>query len=750
MARKKEKKKKKDEELGWDAEDAEEEKEAEAMLGTDMDEGRVVLEDKDKSTVGIETYDEDTGKKEGVIILKDGHTDGLLALVKIVEQVGVEQDHNGDVKTISFNGKLEVENPSNKDRLWDIDISLTGTEVTNLESSEISIRELGITDEDRIYEQEFQITGEAKNLLLIKEYINTLPDADSILNITDIEKDLDCLKEKESQPEITEASTASEEEDEIEEIEEEESEDSEDAEENIEEEDSDENFEEDGGIEAEQYSLESFAISIEKETTVYFAIAMKSLFEKPITNVKVVKTIPDEFTNPNIISNTIGKAEIEGNQIIWTIDELEPEQIVMLKFTMDIFADSIESRKTGLIEVSYEAKSSFAGGLAIEKFDAYTRNRFYVDTIERDEEPGVWDCKLVFENTSEFIIQLFNADVYAPEDETTKLVDIDPNDVPQLPAGARWESVPWVYESDDFPSFRKKLEFRVMPDFQTIVNGTIAIEDVELSVASITGDVIYSIAEITEETERGVAEEGEVQVITVPTYKEKDVNASLKLENDGSAPLNEIVVIQQYFSDEFIPPTVEEIQVIIDGNQIELPEEAVIIEDNILKIELKNLSEGIGMFEPGSIMEIKYPIHCNNPPQDARFESEIIYLANTLPVSQELEFKPVVPVIEAIHIRRKFRIGKEVRPGRELGEYKIILTVENIGNSPLQNLVLLDKVPDSFEYGEYSLEPAVTDEVGADTLKWTIEKLEEGEKLEITYKIKGSGDYKPSEAQLAL
>ncbi|MGQ4873106.1 MAG: hypothetical protein ACP6IY_03435 [Promethearchaeia archaeon] len=748
MARKKDKKKKKDEELGWDAEDAEEAKEAEALLGTDMDEGRVVLEDKDKSTVGIETYDEDTGKKEGVIILKDGNTEGLLAQVRIVEQVGVEQDHNAEVKTISFSGKLEVENPSTVDRLWDIDISLTGTEVTNLESSQISIRELGTTDEDRKYEQEFQITGEAKNLLLIKEYINTLPDADSILNITDIEKDLDSLKEKKSQPEITEASTTSEEEEG--EIKEEESKDSEEIEDKNEEEEKSDDYEEDGGIEAEQYSLESFAISIEKETTVYFAIAMKSLFEKPITNVKVVKTIPDDFTNPNIISNTIGKAEIEGNQIIWTIEELEPEQIVMLKFTMDIFADSIESRKTGLIEVTYEAKSSFAGGLAIEKFDAYTRNRFYVDTIERDEEPGVWDCKLVFENTSEFIIQLFNADVYAPEDETKKLVDIDPNDVPQLPADARWESVPWVYESDDYPSFRKKLEFRVMPDFQTIVNGTITIEDVELSVASITGDVIYSIAEITEETERGVAEEGEIQVITVPTYKEKDVNASLKLENDGSAPLNEIVVIQQYFSDEFMPPIVEEIQVIIDGNQIELSEEAVIIENNILKIELKNLSEGIGMFEPGSVMEIKYPIHCNNPPQDARFESEIIYLANTLPVSQELEFKPVVPVIEAIHIRRKFRIGKEVVPIGELGEYQIILTVENIGNSPLQNLVLLDKVPDSFEYGEYSLEPAVTDEVGADTLKWTIEKLEEGEKLEITYKIKGSGDYRPSEAQLAL
>ena len=117
------------------------------------------------------------------IILKDGNTEGLLTFVRIVEQVGVEQDHDADLKTISFSGRLEVENPSESDRLWDIDITLNGTEVTNLASDQIKIRELGTTEDTKLYTEDFSITGDAKNLLLIKEYINTLPDADNILNI---------------------------------------------------------------------------------------------------------------------------------------------------------------------------------------------------------------------------------------------------------------------------------------------------------------------------------------------------------------------------------------------------------------------------------------------------------------------------------------------------------------------------------------------------------------------------------------
>jgi len=699
MARK-DKKKKKDSEKGWDAEDADEAKEAEALKGTQLDEGRVDLYDKDKTTPGIQTYDEDTGELEGTILLKDGNQEGLLALVKIIEEVNVDQDHEANISNIGFVGKLNVENPSTIDRMWDIDITLSNIESTNIKDPQIKIRELGVEEDDNIDSRDFEISGEPKSLLLIKEYINTLPDADNILNISDLEKDL--LSEGSESGESTEVSDDTE----------------------------DDEISGDGGeVEA---SLESYAISIDKDNIVTFAIALQSKFDNPITNVKVIKNLPEDFTSTMVVDTSIGLTETEGNQLIWTIDELEPEITALLKFTSNIMVSDIETRKTGTIEVSYEATSSFAGGLGIEKFDAYTQNGFHVDTIEKDNAPGVWDCQLVFENTSEFIVELFNADVYSPEDETKKYIDIDPNDVPKLPAGAKWISKKWQYESEDFPSFRKRLEFRVVPDFQTLVNGTVAISDVELAIASMIGEMSYDITQ-------------------VPTFTEKDIIATLSLTNNGAAALNEIIILQQNFSDEYQPPTAEEITLKLDGGEVDLAAEAVIIEEDVLKIELKNLKDSsTGMFEKDSTLEVTYPIHSINPARDSTFESEIVYLGNTYPISQELEVRPEVPVIEALHLRRKFRIGKKVLPIGALGQYQIVLSIENIGDMALQNLILMDKVPDSFEYGEYSLTPEITDEVGSDTLKWTVESLEEGEKLEITYEITGTGEYSPSDAQLAL
>ncbi|MHA2472598.1 MAG: hypothetical protein ACXAES_05130, partial [Promethearchaeota archaeon] len=488
---------------------------------------------------------------------------------------------------------------------------------------------------------------------------------------------------------------------------------------------------EDGGTMVET-GLETFGISIDKDNTITFAIALRNMFDKPVSNIKVVKTIPEEFTNPIVRDTTEGRTEIEGDKIIWTLDSLRPEYTVLCKFTCNIIVTDITRRKTGAVDVTYQATSSFAEGLAIDKFDAYTRNKFYVETLERDAEPNIWDNKLIFDNSSEFVIQLFNADVYSPEDENTKFVDIDPNDVPMLPSGAQWHSVKWEYENEDYPTFRKKLEFRVVPDYQYKVTVAVSISDVILEIASISGDMSYDKTE-------------------TPTYKTQDVVASLKMANNGSAPLNEITVIQQSFSDEYQPPKADEVQLIWDGDEVEISADTVSHEGNVFKIALTDLKDtSTGMFKSDSTIEFKYPVHCVNPVRDSTFESEIIYYANTFPVSQELEFRPEVPVIEALHIRRKFRIGKEVLPIGDLGNYKIILTLENIGESALHNLILLDKVPDSFEYGDYSMTPKITDEVGEDTLKWTIESLDVGDKLEISYDITGTGEYSPSDAQLAL
>lgn len=700
--------------MGWDKAEAEEEIIAEALKRKDMDTGRVELLDRDTSTPVIETYDEDTGKLEGSIILKDRNREGLLSLVKIIETVDVEQDHDANIKSFAHSGKFNIENPSSVDRLWDIDVSLENIGSTDLKSKNISIRELGTESPDNVDSREFKITKDIKNLLLVKEFISTLPNADDVLNINDIEKEL--LKTKDKTGEVSSKPPSKPKLEEEEEEEEEELE--------------GETWG-DGGTLVET-GLESFGISIDKDNVVTFAIAIRSLFDKPVSNIKVVKNIPDDYSNPVIKDTTEGRAEIQGKQITWTIDKLVPEYTAMCKFTCNIMVTDITKRRTGTIEVTYQAASSYAEGLAIEKFDAYTRNKFYIDTVERDEEPGIFDCKLVFDNSSEFIIQLFNADVYSPEDETKKFVDIDPSDIPMLPSGAQWHSTKWQYESEEYPTFRKKLEFRVVPDFQTIVNGTMALSDVILEIGSISGVLSYNLTE-------------------VPTYRTKDVIATLKMVNNGSAPLNEVTIIQQYFSDEYQPPKADEIKLLWDGEEVEVSAGAVSFEEKAFKIDLKDLKDSsTDMFKPDSSLEFKYPIHCINPARESTFESEIIYLANTFPVSQELEFKPEVPVVQAMHIRRKFRIGKEVLPIGDLGNYRIILILENIGESKLHNLSLLDKVPDKFEYGSYSMTPEITDEVGQDTLKWDIDVLEVGDKLEITYEITGTGKYSPSDAQLAL
>ena len=696
---------------GWAAEEAADEKLAEGLKRSDLDSGKVMLVDKDISTPVIETYDATTGELEGSILLKDGNREGVTGLVKIIENVDVELDHDSNIESINFKGNLSVENQSKKDRLWDIDLSLKNIESTNLKSKDIKIRELGTDNDTNAYTEDFVIKEEIKNLLLVQEYVNTLPEADNVLNLRDIETNLLKAKDKTSKAgaKVKELVTPVEEE----------------------EEEEDETLE-DGGTASDGYSLQAFGISIDKENTVTFAIAMRNLFAKAIKNVKVVKNIPEDFSNPVIRDTTEGRAEVEGNKVVWNIEKLMPETTVLMKFTCSILVTDITKRKTGTIDVTYEASSSFAEGLDIDKYDAYTRNKFYVDTVERDEEPGVWDCKLVFENPSEFIIQLFNADVYSPEDESVKYVDIDPSDVPLLPAGAQWHSKKWKFESEEYPAFRKKLEFRVMPDFQTIVIGTASIADIILEIASIAGDMSYDIEQ-------------------VPTYKEKDVIATLKMINNGSAPLNEITVVQQYFNDEYQPPKADEIKVLWDRKEIELDSRSVNFDGNVFKISLKDLrNSSNGLFMPESSLEFQYPVHCINPAQDSKFESEITYFTNTFPVSQELEFKPEVPVLEALHLRRRFRIGKEVLPIGDLGNYEIILTLENIGTAPLQKLVLMDKVPDSFEYSDYSMKPEITDEVGQDTLKWTIDKLMAEEKIEITYKISGTGAYSPSDAQLGL
>ena len=630
-----------------------------------------------------------------------GRGEGLSAIVRIAEEVNVEQDHYAEIKSINFSGSLNVENPSTVDRLWDIKITFEDVEGTNLDSNEIVIQELGVTEDDNTESREFELAGEAQNLLLIKEYVSSMSDADSILNQRDIETDLLKLKGEE------------------------------------EESDTDEEYDV-----ASEDSLESFGISINKVNPITFAIGVHSLFEKPVSEVVVTKNIPGEFENIRVGKSSIGRANQEGDQIIWTIDELDPNNTVILKFTADLLIETKDAVKTGTIDVTYKAASSFTG-LEIEDTEGQSNNKHSVTISERDEEPGVWDCSLVFENPSEFKIDLFQVDVSPRDDPDAKFFEYDVSSI--MPPLAQWNSPEWVYESDEYPLFNREINFKIFAEMEADVSSTIAIEDVELVLASIGGEVTLEEPEIVVPTD-------EENVIALPSYKDNEIPTILKYVNDGSAPLDEVKLTQKGFDDKFRPPQPDEIEVLIDGKPVDVPPENITVTDDSVEVLLPDLKDSPeGMLEPDSVVEVKYPVHADSPPADTEFVTDVVYNGNTYPLGPELEYIPApeeIPVIKVVHVRRKYRIGKRIIPIGAFGQYQIEIIYENLGNMPLKDYIVVDKVPDKFKYSDFSLKPEITDEHGSDTLKWEVEELAEGDKLEITYEIKGSGAYNPSDAQL--
>jgi hypothetical protein len=338
--------------------------------------------------------------------------------------------------------------------------------------------------------------------------------------------------------------------------------------------------------------------------------------------------------------------------------------------------------------------------------------------------------------------------VYDPKDESKKFVDIDPEEIPPMPAGSEWISKKWQYttpEANTEPQFRKQCEFFVVADHQISTKGVIDIDEVALAVASIEGELAYDITQLA-------------------SFRETTFHVTHKVTNSGGDVLNE-VLFQENLQKFFVPPKKDEIVVKLgrEGkeDQIEVGAEAISIDpdnqepDNahVVKIAFTDLikNEAVGGFKPGDTMTVTYPILAMKPSAQVVFKSDVLYQANTLPAGKALEVRPAVVELAVAHIRRKFRKGKEIKALSGEGNYEITLFVENTGEFNLEGMTVIDKVPDSFQYTDFKpTEPEIVDLEGQNVLSWKLETLEPGKGWSVTYKISGQGEYAASEAQFSL
>ena len=293
----------------------------------------------------------------------------------------------------------------------------------------------------------------------------------------------------------------------------------------------------------------------------------------------------------------------------------------------------------------------------------------------------------------------------------------------------------------------------------------VTVEAVSLVLASITGTVQY---EQVEEKEEYLGTEYEENVVPIPSYVNTDILTTLTLINNGSAPLNEVTFEINDFSEIFQKPEAEEIHLFRNEEEINLEALEVIFSEErgdqqkVRIIDLKDAPHGQLM--PGSSVELKYPLHVMKPPKDSSLEQEVVFRANTHPLSQELEFIPEeIPTIKVVHIRRKYRKGKEIIPIGDLGHYEIYVRFKNVGDSTLRNVEIVDKTLEDFTYENFSREPENIKKQRFPFLEklfkaeqeegfflWVFDAIEPGEEIEITYEVQGEGEYNPKEAQLTV
>lgn len=507
----------------------------------------------------------------------------------------------------------------------------------------------------------------------------------------------------------------------------------------------------------------SYTLTVSESTVVYFKITAKNIQDYPITGVTIKKEISEGFMDIDVLDSSLGSHEIDGNDLVWTIETLAAGEEAEIAFNLTVDIPNREYKpKTGVLTAEYKAESSFTG-VKIDKFDAYSENKVGMEVSQDDEDPDKYNCSMIFKNESDFQMQLVNLDVINTVSEE-KVLDIDPGEIPQLSAGAKWQSVDFEVETEEGvePAFRKYVEFFLIGDRKVSTLGVLTFDDIELAVAMIDGTLNYSAS-------------------TLVSRRVVPFKGLMKVKNTGGADLNELI-LQENLQAGFQPPEASEIELYIIrpeegeedaaldpaeepdwenlGDQISIDAGMIDITPNdqepevahTITIKLGDLRDSsIGLILPGTTIIATYPITAYKVAKDSEFVSDVKYSGNTYPAGAPIEIIPEGITIPVTHSRLKFIKTKKILATSAENIFEIILSVENTGDL-IENFSIKDVVPENFEYGEYSLDPVKTDNLeGKDLLIWEIERIDPEETYEITYKITGTGDdYKASEAQLSV
>ncbi len=156
------------------------------------------------------------------------------------------------------------------------------------------------------------------------------------------------------------------------------------------------------------------------ETSTLYQLTVTNRHQKPINKVTLIKEMPDQYEfPPRLLVPYLGEVEFdeETKTVSWLIPDLPSETPTTLSIVATCSLDTIESVKSGMVDVKYAVFGSNIMNIQ-PTICALCDVFFFVETAESDE-PALGHCTAEFEGNSEF--QTFLEAVTVSTDAATAL-----------------------------------------------------------------------------------------------------------------------------------------------------------------------------------------------------------------------------------------------------------------------------------------------------------------------------------------
>ena len=436
-----------------------------------------------------------------------------------------------------------------------------------------------------------------------------------------------------------------------------------------------------------------------------------------------------------------GGAEFDDGTITWNVGRLNAGEKQVISMEGTISVTSTKSIKAGQASATYRAESTLSN-MMFRELDAFCRGFTYM-RVREDERPDNWKCQAIFENRSSFAVDLVKLQVRMKGSEEL-LFDIHDVDEDVHPYG-KWESEERVVMAQSEPDFTYELSYSVLPRAIQSTEGSMKLEEKKLQVLEADISKSYSTSGLR-------------------SYRAQKIQSVMTLENKGSSVIN-LMRITDDIPGLFDAPSQEQLTIKLDGKTIDDDQFKVEMAEGVTIEKEHKSPDGIGHtmtltvgtrgplgLKPGKKIEISYPLNAPDPtPNNTRVDGPA-----RVEFSSE-RFGPIctrepseTPTIKVIHNRRNFSAGKQAIPLGGKGRYEVLILFENNGDTALSDLYINDVLPAQFEIKDWSMKGAngkredvkMTSEEGEGGLHivWHVPKVEKGERLEVSFDIKGTGE----------